>query len=240
MARTAGQIVALVDHALGSNQPASIDLWEILNSAGRAMFGEHSWSWRVAGPLKIAATGGTNTIALPEDFGELVGVQAQISPYMINVTTVADINRATAIVTSSPYAAMIAFDSWTIPTSPTQRPQPQALLWPIPTETGKPTLVISYMRRWRDMVSTDPNAVPNIPAEWDMALIYRARAEAKALVNDDAGSSDMAMYQKEIERLKLLDGAKQVNYGKLRGGASRFDVNNQFTPANWVALFPKG
>ena len=75
-------------------------------------------------------------------------------------------------------------------------------IYPTPTEDGSPTLVIVYLRRVGGAQPQRSNFVPNIPEEFTSAIVYRARADAKILNNDEDAPKEEAMYAEEIMRLR--------------------------------------
>lgn len=76
-----------------------------------------------------------------------------------------------------------------------------------------------YTRTWID--ASDPGAgTPNIPPDWERALILMARAFSMHIENQTTSVED-ATCTAEINRLIALDIEKQLNIGPILGGWNR-------------------
>lgn len=227
-----GTIHGLIRHGLGQTPPADLSLWDMLNAAGHALMTAHSWTWRTAGPVDVTATSGTNDLTLPTDFGELIAAHATNSNGGVEIVSKDVLVKFMAQNATGPFASMVCFDAWTN----TLPARPKGLVWPTPGTDGLPTLKIMYYRRWVEVTEADAQKPPAMPAEWHMALVLRARAEAKLLQNDEAASAEFQRYENELVRLRAIDGSRQMNQGRMTGGADRFRAPQDVGP-NWRATF---
>jgi hypothetical protein len=236
---TAGELYTLVRHGLGKEPAPGHDLWGTINRAGRELMTRAQWSWLTVGPVQVPTVGGSEIVELPEDFGQIIAVWLAGNWRTVELTTVAEITRYLTTTLALPTSVKIAFDAWTPQGSPTSKIKPRALIWPKANIAQPQVLTMTYRRRWVDVSSRDPDALPSVPAEAEEALILLARAKAKLLENDEAASAERQAAEAEIQRLMAYDAMRQVNYGPMLGGAGRHKGVQEYTsPADVIVLQP--
>lgn len=215
----------LMGHALGKTAQSRHRLIESLNNAGVRLFNEHSWNWRLRGPVQVPVVAGQQWIDLPADFGH------HISVYVDNTNPSVGFRKV--IVTSLEHLTelreqSVGRDLGDMFVAPglwggSGEALPRWLVWPTPAVSGQPTLSLIYRAKWKALTEGDPEAVPNIPEFAERALMLAARAEAQLVEFQDPQSADEIAYREEIDRLKAEDGRERAAIGlPIRGGA--FDV----------------
>lgn len=222
---TTTRYLDLMGHALGKTVQARHRLIESLNNAGVRLFNEHSWNWRLRGPVQVAVVAGQPWIDLPADFGHHTAIYVDNTNPSVGFrkVVVTSIEHLTSLREQSVGRDLgdmfVAPGLW----SAAGEAAPRWLVWPTPAVSGQPTISLIYRARWRTLTEGDPNGVPNIPEVAERALMLAARAEAQLVEFQDPQSADELAYREEIDRLKAEDGRELAAVGlPIRGGA--FDV----------------
>lgn len=221
MRRTGQQIVDLIAHGLGKTPDARNDLWNVVNDAGRQLVTSRDWPWRTADAVALFSVAGQPWIDLPADFGG-DPIVTSTPGFVVTRTNYAEIQRLRSLSQVTGYASgwLVTFEANTVSPSQSGTPTPRMDVFPTPTVSGAWGSLV-YKRGWRSLVSTQPDLYPSTPAEYDLALVYLARAIAEAIENQSAAIED-GLAQKEIDRLWQWECSKTTNHGQLRGGAGRF------------------
>lgn len=221
---TAQQFYDTVQHAIGDDPDSRLSLWHVLNSAGRKLVMESAWTWLCSEPTDIVAVADQPWIALPDDFDRLITVRIAERSYMtVVISSMIDIETyrsSPVIYTANLYYIYPLMNLLSKGASGGVPVRNRLEIYPTPTEDGTPTLTVTYMRKWVELDENDPSRVLNIPEEFTSALIYRARADAKILQDDEGAPKEEALYAEEVARLKKHDMEQSINRGLIRGGAS--------------------
>lgn len=221
--RTAQQMVDLITLRLGQTPDSRHDLWADLNEAGREVFTQIPWNMRRAAPTTLVAVASQEFIALPSDWAQLDSVNPQnAGSWSVQLVTIADIMRMRSTPgTFDAGTTFIAFGAWVTQAAVNASPTQRCEIYPTPTTNGSPTLNVTYLRRWRELSSGSGTDLPNIPNEFEAALVAKFTAIAWRREYGEA-HPDEALYLAEIERLKAEEAGQQVFVGRIRGGADRF------------------
>ena len=226
---TLAEHIALMRQAVGFATTTGHDLYETFNRAGRYLYQHHNWSWKMTGPTDLAAVGDQDFINLPSDFHQCVSLYIDNSAgdaatytcvELVDLPTIANLRQNSFNnIDAGPFRVHIP--AWTQSDSPDQTPKIRALVYPTPTDDGSPTMQLIYLRRWREMTSSNTTALPNIPLDFEQALILIARAFAMRIESPESGNADMTMreFEMNVQQLKAYDGQRQLDYGPIQGGA---------------------
>lgn len=211
------EYISLMQHAIGGGTPATgHDLDQTFQRAGRALFGKKSWPWLMQGPISLAASAGSPEIALPADFQELVSITETTNPLApVHLTNAVEVMHRRVLPIRG-YGYQVALTGWDGQATPGVSVTPRMLLDRTPTQDGTPTFSMMYRRGWTEVV--DDDAVPNMPAYMENALVYLCRSMAWAMENDDE-HPDAARAEKEIADQWDQYGRAQRVLGQIRGGA---------------------
>jgi hypothetical protein len=216
--RTVADYQAAMLHAIGNSQPATgITTLEILNDAVRELFTFSEWSWRRRPPATLNLVASQSYVSLPADFGELETVHWTTSPLVaVNKVGLDDIARLRGGVITDSYARYVAV-SWPSQTTSSVRPaQARLEIWPTPTATAAAAIRIVYKAGAIDLVNAGD--VPNIPKEYESALLMLARGKLKFHELD----GDAVEYQAglaALQKLQEYDGLQERDAGAITGGA---------------------
>lgn len=215
-------------HAAGgapdSGQSAPrLTLLTLYNQAGRALFTEHAWNWRVVtAKPPFSTVAGQEWIDLPADFGNPVAVAVHgNSGFRVILTTLDEIMRMRqGQIGYGGGGSYVTFEG-NGPAAPDGSAGPRRMgLYPTPTDSI-PAFDCAYQSKWVEAVPGKLDLFPNIQPEYEAALMYKGRALARNLVRQSS-TIEEGMYAGEILRLKAEDGRRQVNYGVLKGGADDY------------------
>lgn len=221
--RTAQQIYDAVQHAIGDTPDERLSLWDVINGAGRKIVTEYPWTWLTSEPTEIEATANQEWILLPDDFDRLLTIRVTGQGYYIAIArSLSEIEDMRGGPVSYAGAAYFIYPlmNHLKKGAPGGTPIRNRLeVYPTPTVTGTPSFTIVYMRQWVELNGDDASRELSIPAAFEDALLYRARADAKKLQFDEAAPVEEGMWQEEIARLKRHDGEQSIVRGVLRGGA---------------------
>lgn len=224
----AGEIIGLMQHALGKVPDSRHNLWATLNRAGRALYLESDWGFRTQA-FSLPAVANQAYIELPDDWGGIldVSIPAVGTFTYIQQTSLRDILalRANATLGSITGVVRVFFPMWSGQASIEDQPTSRAELYPTPSVAAQPTLTGYYTRVWKNIAydpvlnTGDNEAIPNLPDEFEQALVSKARGLAWSTENQQP-SIDDTLYAAELQRLKLDDEGAQKDFGRPRGGAS--------------------
>lgn len=221
---TASEHIDLMTHALGKTPDARHNLWATFNRAGRAMVTRHDWTWRMRGPVSIPVVASQSWLAMPDDFaGETESFVPNTGNFTLlektslrRIVELRSQNRSNQI-TGTMY---IYFPAWATQVSREDPPTQRAELYPTPTTAGQPTISLIYKGRWREITENDNNAIPNIPPDFEQALILTARSYAICIENQMPPYED-GPAAVEIDRLIKEDSQRQSEMGRMTGGVDR-------------------
>jgi hypothetical protein len=119
---THAQNIDLMKHALGKTPDSRHDLWQTYNTAGRALFSAHAWTWKFSNAAAFTFTGGSASLALPAQCDAVTDIYAQNG--IVTRMKVVDINelyrmRSQSQVSTPDY--FVATEDWANGTPPTRR-----------------------------------------------------------------------------------------------------------------------
>lgn len=203
-------------HALGKTPNSKHRLIDSFNQAGRALFMHHNWSWKSRGPELLPIPAGVERVELPDDFGQLIHVDVANSTVFavkpVSLSTIMRMRSSAGYEAQVLYMAFLTGRGQATTTSEGNSPK-VAELWPTPGE-ARSNVYITYRAEWIDLEET-PNAndVPNIPAEWERALMLWARKNAVEIENQEQPAEGGAL-QDELERLIRYDAGIQPDMGR--------------------------
>lgn len=220
----ASEYIGLMKHGLGKTPDSRHNLWQTFNRAGRQLVTSHDWVWRKHGPVDLPAVAGQRFIILPEDFGrvETVNVDNATSAnfFRVQQTTTTHIQQLYQHrLPLGDVGFYIAFPNYIPQRSLEEGPVRKADVYPQPDTDGNPTLKVIYSRTWIDIAEGDDDAIPNVPPDFQEALVAAARALAWRIEMQSPAFEEGELAE-EIERLKLEDGGVQTKYSHMIGGAS--------------------
>jgi len=235
MAKTLAQYKLHAQHAVavsGSTLPpgttADAASGEIVNEAGRLLYGAWPWKFRERPPASLSLTINVEYVAMPADYGELIGIEYDSLSTSIVLTDFQDLmtKRAQGITpVGYIYWAAIVQPSQTLQTSamPAQRLE----LYPTPTASASDVIKVMYRADWREL--TDDTHYASIPLWCETLLIEFIRAVAEGYMNrhgDETGIGVVSMTDRldEIQRGVLFqravekDALTQPHYGVVANG----------------------
>lgn len=237
--RTAAQLVAAIKHAVGAlptSDDTRIDYYNVLNMAGRELTMCEDWWWRTSEPIELAGVASQKWVDLPADFNRLLTINPTANTQRCQIKTLGEIERFRNLPYQ--YTALMWFvcpATAKQPTTGTQRQKPRLEVYPTPTTDGTPTFRVIYDRRWAELEEDDPNALPVVPDEFELALLYKGRALAMALINQ-SDTIERSLYDEQVQILRAENAKRAINYGRMRGGAGRHEigfVDMTVTTVNW-------
>lgn len=219
--------IDLMSHALGKTPDARHSLWDTFNRAGRALVTRRTWAWRQHGPVQILGVASQDHIDLPADFGgELASWISTTGFYgalrKVDLATIAGLRQSEVVVGSVQGWSggwYVYWPGYASQPSLEDLPSKRVLIYPTPTASGTPTIELIYRRNWITIAENDGSRVPNIPEEFEQALVCLARSMTWHLENQSPCQDDTDA-EAEIVRLINEDATQQVLQGRMRGGAS--------------------
>lgn len=221
--KTAGEIIALMQHRIGKTPAAGHSLWDDLNAAGEELYTHHDWSWRVTGPAALVARAGQEHLKLPHDWGNLmeawipdIGVFNLLNNITLHEYARIKSTESVGYALGTLHVYWPAYES----ISAEDPPEPRALIFPTPTTDGIPTVQVVYKRVWREIDEDDDAARPNVPQRWmnvlaDLAVAIAWRREMDSLAPEEGKAAEA------IARLVLEDSRTPGRTGIMTGGAGR-------------------
>lgn len=223
--RAAYQIVNEMLFAVGKTTDtihSSIDPWQILNRAGRAIYTRFPWPWRAQGPEDLATVADQQYVELPTDFARPLKVTIANGGgwniETVSMDRIMDLRQSAASFSGSAGLVRVSFIPYDTQPSGKALPKPRMEIYPTPTTNGEPTFSLRYERKWKELSTSDPNIKPNLPNEAEQALIYKGQALLKLMVEGSDGGMEAACEAK-LQRLIGEQAGTQMNYGRMRGGA---------------------
>lgn len=220
----ASEYIGLMSHALGKTPDSRHNLWDTFNRAGRALFTRHDWTWRMEGPISLPVVANQDFVVLPVDFaGEVESWIPNTGTYQFlekcSLEKIANL-RATFTTNIISGRFCVYYPGWDSQDSAETEPTRRALLYPTPTANANPTIQLIYRRRWVNISENDNDRVPNIPSEFEQALILQSRAYAVCIENQVPPYEDGPLAV-EIARLINEDSTAQPSLGRMTGGVDR-------------------
>ncbi len=217
-----------ITHVLQSGSvPTELDQDQLINEAGDIFCNLHQWNFLLRPPMTADLNEGSESIDMPDDFGELVAYSTVNGLNNgINFTTPMQLaaRRATSVtVTQNYYWATMVQPAQTDRSQP---PPTQRLeIWPPVSATSLDQIVFWYRAAWQPLVeATD---VADVPAYAVPALISIVRAYASGLAErllQPSGGGEHGMIAHVVEgpiwdSAVTKDGLLVPDYGKISGGA---------------------
>jgi hypothetical protein len=218
---TIAQHISLMEHAAGAAPDSRHNLYATFNRAGRRLVQEDRWAFRLTGPVALEPDTASNRVRVPDDFGIIEHLAAAGYPDQVRFASPAEVAR---LIAAYPGQGPLG-SCWTVASSPIETVDQAGhtarflLAHPLPDSSRFRLL---YWRTWRDIMESGAAAdrTPEIPAEFEQALIMLARAYTLDL-QDQADSLEMARYREELARLRSLEAARIPDGGMLRSQVSR-------------------
>jgi hypothetical protein len=218
--KTASWYISQMKHRAGKNTwDSRVDPWDVFNSAASEVVDARPWSFLTT-TESVPATAGQDFILMPPDFEALedaivdgigVGGVQLVAP-----GTIRKHRQRTRTYTGWWF---LAIDGTARQASTAVPARVRASLWPIPTTNGSPTIVITYRRRWVDMVeSVDDFRVPNLPPQFHRAILLGCRVWTWEYLHPEQPAADRPIFEAELERLWKLDESQQIDFGPMIGG----------------------
>jgi len=214
-ALTLRKLVDFCELSLGGSPDPRIDPVEIVNEAGRHLYGLHSWRWRLRPPVDLDFVANQPYVALPGDFGfgELESLVMRDGSG-ITLTTLEMIEHLRSTSAGCGYHAAVAYPTQA---SPSQTPTSARLeIAPIPTANLAAAMRAVYRSGWVPL--SLPGDVANVPTSFDNLLRRLVAAFAIATSTGDYSKVEEASQSTQVRDLKRMDGAAQANLGPMRGG----------------------
>ncbi len=227
MPLTHQRYIDYMTHGLGKIPDPRHLLAETLNDAGRAVFtaGQsapyyHRWSWLVKENTQLFIPKTSDFAELPADFGSILAVEEEQRVVgSVQLTGIAHILQLRADITVSPLTLWLAFDVGGIQQNKNSPPIKHVAVYP-QQDSDRTDIRMSYSRTWVNLdfdattgALKDPNAVPNIPPEWERLLKLNAMRFALEIENETTSSYE-EMFAKELQRLVSFDSSRQSIYGR--------------------------
>ena len=211
---TLSQHLDMMRHALGKTPNSRHNLADTFNRAGRALVTSHPWAWRMRPPVTLIIPANTDRVALPADFDQVIKVTSdETLVYSVKMVDVEDIMRRRSSLIFEPLTLYIAFHvgrGQQTSTSPADDPR-YAEIWP-QQSTERSDIQLHYVAGWIDMdEKADADAVPNVPANFEQALILWARKYALDLENQEQSHEAKAL-EEELVRLRMFDAGVQTQF----------------------------
>lgn len=223
--RTAGDYISLAKHGIGFTPDSRLNLWDLLNDAGRDLYALHEWWFRHRdGALSLVAD--QDYIDLPETWGGLIGASMTEGGAFssLECVTLAEIvrlrnnNAGAGVASGCLYAYFGAAEGQVVVEDV---PHARAMLYPTPATSEAGAISVSFLGLWKEIDEDDDNAVPNIPASHENLLVNLHRAHAISLENQSDPHENAGVKQ-QLAILIPENGRRQRTAGRLGGGADRF------------------
>ena len=187
----------------------------IANQAGAWLYDAHDWRFKMRPPASQNIVSAQTWIALPTDFGEMVGQPHAVSPYSfyVRMTTMADIAHLRRIGTANGVGFYAAISYLGV--SAGAPPTPRLEIWP-PQETSiTGGLQVPYKAAWTNL--TDDDSVVAVPPYAEALYLAAARAFAKGYEDEEQGTIDDrlgAIREGLLWRAcELRNAGEQTDYG---------------------------
>ena len=215
MAITLGTALRYIRHALGDANPsAELSAAAIANQAGSWLYDAYDWRFKMRPPTTASIVADQTWIALPSDFGEMVGAPYTTS-YWVKMATMADIaqfRRISGTVTGAGFYAAIAYTA----VSSTTPPTPRLEIWPAQSASSVNGLTVPYKATWP--IVTDDDTTLSIPPYAEALYLSVARAFARGYEDEEQGSLDQRLAHIQggpvWRACEMRDGGEQSDYGQ--------------------------
>lgn len=218
------QLIAHVEHTLGGRVNNGLGgSIAVVNAAGRHFHAMHPWAWAQRASVSLSQVSGVASMALPDDFGELLALESTNS--LVRRTQMVTLDEILRLRTSN-----LPLDNWVTKCavswklSDEDRMQPYLEMWPTPSADASDTHTLFYRAKWYD--ATDDDAIVYVPPFAEPLLMELCRTFARGWEGEEQGtlSERLAMVQAGPLFLAAVnqDNAAQVNYGPMRGGLTSY------------------
>ena len=219
---TLAQLQSHVEHALGGTPASQLSTTDIVNQAGRHLYG-YQWNFRLRGPVDITLSANLSSVELPQDMGELVNVYMKDGlTDSIRLTTLEEVvrTRNTSISTGANYIVTIV---WPVANAKATKPP---LFEIAPTPTTSDVITLSYLSSWTDL--TEPSANAPVPSFCESVLIQMVRAFALGYEEENMTQRLMEVEQSPLFAQAMThDGMVQPHYGPIMNGVGTANRNNR-------------
>jgi hypothetical protein len=220
--RTFASYKSDVLHALGNPDAADLSITPgtIVNDALEHVATMHEWNWLSHGQKTLDVTADQPYVALPEDFGTLLGIEHTEgwARQLIPTTWQEMLTLRHQPIQSWSWSYWYVINTGQVQAGAEEQGliAPRLELYPTPADTQADALTIVYRRFLRRLVGdTD---TPQWPAYMDRPLSLLARAFASTDYDDDQQSASSAEFRAMIEDCKTKDGLSRRSFGVPRGG----------------------
>lgn len=196
MRLTVQEYLDLMTHGAGETPPSAVSLLKAFNRAGRRLVNAARWSWRTTGPVRLSTVAGEQTVPLPSDFRHLLSltidtddgasVYARCLP-----STVEQIMRCRESLSVVSAGVLLFAVDGSEPGGGEEHARRLLHLWPTPSADALPRLMLTYRRGWRTLTDAEQTSgVPDIPEDFEDALVSACRAAVWHLQNESECQSD--------------------------------------------------
>lgn len=217
--RTAQRYIDLMKHGVTSRPSSLIDVWDVLNDAGRALYSAgnrhpyyHRWSWAVRASTTLTIPANVELVTLPDDFVREVSVRASGTGKVVVVETMDALNDFRAANRAGNTVLRICFKAGIAQDSPTKQTRPVAAIYPTQDEE-RSDILLTYEKDWRNLSQDRPDEIPNIPESYERLLLLMARDHLWTLQNQTP-SPETAAIADELAGLVVDDSDKQDTDGR--------------------------
>lgn len=210
----------MVRHALSNRAlRGSHDIWKTVNRGGRAFCSAHPWPWLADLPATISGTENREYIDLPLDFGEMLSITCPDRNWSPRPATLVEVSRLREAAQGSGDTITTWALGWRTEKKSDARPRQVIEVHPTPTTDGDPELTLRYVGTWRELDESNPDAVPNVPAQGEQALLDCCVQLALHFEDSPEQPSPDVRLLPSVDALVKACSRKQVDFGRMRGGA---------------------
>lgn len=138
--------------------------YRVLNKAGIDFYNAHDWQFAERTTANVTGTAGSGRFELPADFVSYVSVESSdLGRDQIEVVSSAVMNqRESENLRGTGSFWSVCFDDAQDQQTPAEFIRPTARIYPKPTTTGSPRMLLTYERGWREIPEGAAGHVPNI------------------------------------------------------------------------------
>jgi len=229
MTITAKQAIRHIRSSL-SGDP-DIDGIELVNTAGKLMYGLRSWNFRQRGPVTAGFTASQAFVELPANFGEMTSIR------MTNGLTT-NIHQATmdelvgyrveSIGNPRDFWYAVSFENLAVGGT---RIVPRLELYPTPSTTDATALTYAYRARWVEATSDD-EILAGVPELAEPLYIRMCRQLARSYDDEDVVAYTESLgsirASEEFRSAIQQDVNLRKSYGTLLNGIAQVDVDAGF------------
>lgn len=228
MSVSAAQLIEQAEHALSG--PTALPVLQIVGEAVDYVASMHAWNFLKRPSIALASVAGQSYLALPSDFGEVLGVQVSGSTYANMVMT----DPATFLGLESGALNETGWAYWTVIESAAGSsggaPTLRLAIWPAPSATNASFALLRY--RATIPRPTSDNDLIAVPSYVESLLFQVVRCFALGYEESDAGSADARLAEVMLGSIymnaKRRDGRSQWRYGRFQNGAASSVTYGQF------------